>query len=34
MKKVYAPGCASKIYKPDLSSRVLEFLSVVEVCNI
>lgn len=27
MKQVYAPGCAFKIYKPELTERVLEFLN-------
>lgn len=26
MKRVYAPGCALLIYKPDLAKKVLEFL--------
>jgi Fe-S oxidoreductase len=26
MKQVYAPGCAFKIYKPELAEKVLEFL--------
>lgn len=26
MKKVYAPGCALMIYKPELAKKVLEFL--------
>jgi Fe-S oxidoreductase len=27
MKKVFAPGCALMIYKPDLGKKVLEFLN-------
>lgn len=27
MKKVFAPGCALMIYKPELAKRVLEFLN-------
>jgi len=27
MKQVYAPGCAFKIYKPELTEKVLEFLN-------
>jgi hypothetical protein len=27
MKKVYAPGCAFEICKPQLAKEVLEFLS-------
>lgn len=33
MKKVYAPGCAFVIYKPELSKKVLSFLHM-EVGNI
>lgn len=27
MKQVYAPGCALKIYKPELAKKVLDFLT-------
>ncbi|GEM_PF-5064037 len=27
MKKVFAPGCALMIYKPDLKRKVLDFLN-------
>jgi len=27
MKKVFAPGCALKIYKPELAKKVLDFLN-------
>lgn len=28
MKKVFAPGCALMIYKPELSRKVMEFLNI------
>jgi hypothetical protein len=27
MKRVFAPGCALMLYKPELSKKVLEFLN-------
>jgi hypothetical protein len=27
MRKVFAPGCALMIYKPELGKKVLEFLN-------